>query len=358
MPCPDLPLSVLDTAPIVAGSSARRALHHSVELARLADELGYRRYWVAEHHGMRGVASCATSVLIAQLACATRRIRVGSGAILLPNHAPITVAEEFGTLEIFHPGRIDLGIGRALGGTRRAVDRVRSPAERTAKPFAAQLDELLGYFAPPPPDAAVRAIPAVGNRPPLWLLGSTATSAGLAAERGLPYAFAHHLNATATADAVVRYRDDFRPGHAGGEPTLLLSVSVITATRSDQAHRLAAPIRFKTLSRLRGQRILLPTTAEALAHAYTDEDLADIAEHTHGLVVGDPDTVTAALQSLLDDTGATELMITTPVHDHAERMQSYRLLAALVGPMLKAPAPTDSASAPARPAIRSGGPPR
>jgi len=234
-------LSVLDTSPIVQGSTPRQALRNTVDLAVLADELGFYRYWVPEHHGMRGVASSAPAVLVGRLACATQRIRVGAGGVLLPNHAPIVVAEQFGTFAELHPGRIDLGLGRAPGGPRPVVDAVRPESERTARTFREQLDELRSYLDPPD-DAPVRAIPALGgNTPPIWLLGSTATSAALAGELGLPYAFAHHLAPDAAADATRVYRRRFCPSAPAATPTTLVSVSVIAAEDDERARWLAAP---------------------------------------------------------------------------------------------------------------------
>lgn len=321
-------LSVLDTSPIVQGSTARAALRNTLDLAVRADRLGYHRYWVPEHHGMRGVAGSATAVVVGAIADRTGGIRVGAGGVLLPNHAPIVVAEQFGTLEAFHPGRIDLGLGRAPGGSPAAVEAVRSAAERARTSFPEQIRELLDHFDPPP-DAAVRAEPAVGNRPPLWLLGSNPPSAQLAAELGLRYAFAHHLAPANAAAALRAYREGFRP--AGGGPELLVSVSVIAADTDAHAQWLAGSTRLKVLSRRRGRRILLPSPQEAASHPYTDDDRALIAEVSGGVLVGSADTVGDLLQALLDETGAGELMVTTPVYDHAERVRSYEILAGLRG---------------------------
>ncbi|MER7082180.1 luciferase family oxidoreductase, group 1 [Saccharopolyspora kobensis] len=317
-------LSVLDTSPIVQGSTARQALHNTVDLARFADSLGYHRYWVPEHHGMRGVASCAPAVLVARIADATDRIRVGSGGVLLPNHAPLIVAEQFGTLEALHPGRIDLGLGRAPGGPPRAAAAVRGA--RTSAPFAELLHELLGYFEPAA--EAVTAVPAVGNRPQVWVLGSGTASAELAGATGLPYAFAHHLN-PGGLDAVQLYRDSFRPSPVAAEPQVLVSASVIAADTDEHAEWLAGSTRLKVLSRTRGNRILLPSPQDAAAHPYTCADREEIAARRHEVVVGSPATVRAELETVLTTTGADELMVTTPVYDHAERRRSYELLSAL-----------------------------
>jgi luciferase family oxidoreductase group 1 len=322
-------LSVLDTSPIVQGSTPRQALHNTVDLAVLADTLGYHRYWVPEHHGMRGVASCAPAVLVGHLACATQQLRVGAGGVLLPNHAPIVVAEQFATLAALHPGRIDLGVGRAPGGPRPAVDAVRSEAERSAKTFRQQLDELRDHLAPPE-DAPVKAIPALGgNAPPIWLLGSSATSAELAGELGLPYAFAHHLAPEKAVEATRIYRERFRPSDHGVTPTTLVSVSVIAAEDDERARWLAGSTRLKVLSRVRGNRILLPSPEDAATYPYTDDDRTEIATRSRSVLVGSPETVTRHLQTVLDNTGADELMVTTPVHHHADRRLSYELVASI-----------------------------
>lgn len=309
----DLRLSVLDTSPIVAGSTARQALHNTLDLALLAEELGYHRYWVPEHHGMRGVASSSPAVVVGRLADATTRIRVGAGGVLLPNHAPIVVAEQFGTLTAFHPGRIDLGLGRALGGPRHVAETVRSERERTAKTFPEQVAELLDCFS------SGRAVPAAGNVPPIWLLGSSGASAELATSLGLGYAFAHHLNPDGAVDAL---------GNYGGQSTLV-SASVIAADTDSHAEWLAGSTRLKVLSRVRGKRILLPSPEEAAAYPYTDDDRTEIAARSGGVLVGSPETVRKQLQAVLDDTGTSELMITTPVHDHGERRRSYELVMAI-----------------------------
>ncbi|MFI5611923.1 LLM class flavin-dependent oxidoreductase [Amycolatopsis sp. NPDC051903] len=307
-------VSVLDTSPIVRGATARQALQRSVDLAVLADELGFHRYWVPEHHSMRGVASAAPAVVAGRLAAATRRIRVGAGGVLLPNHAPLVVAEQFGTLEAFFPGRIDLGLGRALGGPAYVADAVR----RAGEDFPGQVDELLAYFAEG--DGRIRAVPAAGHRPEVWLLGSGTGSARVARERNLPYAFAHHLNADGAEEALGAY------GNAGAA---LLSVAVIVADTDERAEWLAGPARLKVLSRLRGQRILLPDPGTAAEYPYTEDDRAEIAARCAHLVVGSPDTAGAKLRDLLDRTGAGELMVTTPVFDHADRRRSYELLASI-----------------------------
>ncbi|RZS44490.1 luciferase family oxidoreductase group 1 [Herbihabitans rhizosphaerae] len=315
-------VSVLDTSPIVAGSTARQALHNTVDLAKLADELGFHRYWVPEHHGMRGVASSAPAVLIDHLANATRHLRVGAGGVLLPNHPPIVIAEQFGTLEALHPGRIDLGLGRAPGGALSTVDTALGERDRTTEGFLRQLDELCGYLDPAE-NATIKAIPAVGNAPPIWLLGSSEASARLAGERGLPYAFARHLAPAAAVAATGTYRS------LAPASRMLVSVSVIAADTDERAEWLAGSTRLKVLSRVRGNRIQLPSPQDAADYPYTDDDRAEIAERSGSVLVGSPETITKQLQSVLDDTGTEELMITTPVYEHADRRRSYELIASV-----------------------------
>lgn len=286
-------LSVLDTSPIVQGSTARQALRNTVELARLADSLGYHRYWVPEHHGMRGVASSSPAVLVGHLAAVTRRLRVGAGGVLLPNHPPLVVAEQFGTLAALHPGRIDLGIGRAQGGPPSVIAYVR----RTSAPYREQIEELLGFFTEPD----TRAVPVRGgNVPELWLLGSSPGTAALAAALGLRFAFARHLN---LADAV---------------EAELVSVSVIAAQDDARAEWLAGPIRAKVRGRAEGNRILLPSP-ETVGPQPDDGRV----------VVGGPETVARRLRKVREETGAGELMITSPIYHHADRLRSYEIVASV-----------------------------
>jgi luciferase family oxidoreductase group 1 len=324
----EIPLSILDTSPIVSGSTARAALRNTLDLAQLADRLGYHRYWVAEHHGMRGVASAAPAVTVARLAAATSRLRVGAGGVLLPNHAPIVVAEQFGTLEAFYPGRIDLGVGRAPGGSRRATDAVRAEHERTARSYEDQLDELLAYLTPGE-DRAVRAIPAEGNTPTVWLLGSSEASGKLAGTLGLPYAFAHHLNSDAMDTALAAYRDAFRPSNMLERPTVLVSVSLIAGSTDEHARWLAWPSKRKFLGRRLGRRILLPSPEDAAAYPYTAEELAAIDAQFKDVILGSPATVSAGLHALVQNSGADELMIKTDVYDHADRRRCLELVAEL-----------------------------
>jgi luciferase family oxidoreductase group 1 len=327
-----VPLSVLDLCPVPTGEPAGEALRRSVDLARHVERWGYRRFWVAEHHGLPGIASSAPAVLVGQIAAATSAIRVGSGGVMLPNHAPLTVAEQFGTLEAMYPGRIDLGVGRAPG-TDRATARMLRRGSVTD--FPAQLAELQGYFGQPaqdqpaqdqPAQDQVRAIPAEGNRPAVWLLGSTGYSAELAGQLGLPFAFAYHLSAANARPAVALYRRVFRPSALLAEPYCLISVFVLCADDAEAARWLHGPARLSALRQRTGRPSTLPSPEEAAAYPYSAAEQDVIAEATAAHVVGDLATVAARLSELVDATGADELMVTTSTFGQAARLASYELL--------------------------------
>lgn len=325
---PDIPLSVLDLSPVVAGGGVADSLRNTLDLARRTEALGYHRYWLAEHHNMPGIASSATAVMIGQVAAATERIRVGSGGVMLPNHAPLVVAEQFGTLEAFHPGRIDLGIGRAPGTDQRTALALRGPGGLSAENFPQQFAELLAYFEHSD-QRAVNAVTAEGNKPPVWLLGSSGFSARMAGELGLPFSFAHHFSAENTLPAVALYRDVFKPSDVLDEPYVMLGVSVVAAETDERAQYLAAPSGLTFLSLRKGRPIPLPTPEEAAAYPYTDIERVFIEDRASSSVIGSPETVHKGLETLLADTGADELMITTMVHDQADRVRSYELVAEL-----------------------------
>jgi luciferase family oxidoreductase group 1 len=327
-----VPLSVLDLCPVPAGQPAGEALRRSVDLARHAERLGCTRYWVAEHHNLPGIASSAPAVLAGQLAAATSAIRVGSGGVLLPNHPPLTVAEQFGTLEALHPGRIDLGIGRAPGTDRETARALRGRADGRPQPdFPGQLAELRAYFAAHSADspASIRAIPAEGNQPALWLLGSTGYSAELAGRLGLPFAFAHHLSPASAANArpaLALYLKTFTPSKTLQQPYSLLSVSVLCAKDAATADWLHGSARLSALRLKAGRPAPLPSPEEAAITAYSQAEQTVIAEATAAHVIGDPPTVVRQLAQLKARTGVDELMVTTATHDHAARLASYELL--------------------------------
>ncbi|MEV6904511.1 LLM class flavin-dependent oxidoreductase [Amycolatopsis sp. NPDC051372] len=325
---PDVPLSVLDLSPVSDGHGVGEALRNTIDLARHAERLGYRRYWLAEHHNMPGIASSATVVLIGTVADATESIRVGSGGIMLPNHAPLVVAEQFGTLEALHPNRIDLGIGRAPGTDQRTALALRGPGGLSAENFPEQLMELLEYFETDPA-RGVNAVTAEGNKPPLWLLGSSGFSAQLAGRLGVPFSFAHHFAAENTLPAVQLYRENFRPSETLAEPYVMLGVSVVAAETDERAQFLAGPSGLTFLSLRRGRPIALPTPEEAAEYPYTEMDRAFLADRFGSSIIGSPETVRKGLDQLLADTGADELMVTTMVHGHEDRLRSYEILADL-----------------------------
>lgn len=323
-------LSVLDLVPVGSGSTASAALAHSTTLVRRAEELGYHRYWVAEHHGMPGIASSSPAVLIAHLAAASSTIRVGSGGVMLPNHQPLVIAEQFGTLEALHPGRVDLGIGRAPGTdqlTARALRR--APAALGADDFPEQLSELAAYFRG---DAPISAIPAAGNAPAIWLLGSSGYSAQVAGLLGLPFAFAHHFAAENTLPALELYRDRFRPSAILSEPNALIGVNVLCAETDAHAQRLALPGALSFLQLRRGTPVQIPTPEEAAAYPFTAEEREFVRDRQSTQVIGAPGTVRDQLTDLLARTGVDELMITTQTHDGADRLRSYELVADALSP--------------------------
>jgi luciferase family oxidoreductase group 1 len=327
----DAPLSVLDLAPIPDGGTAGAALRATIELARRAEQLGFHRFWVAEHHGMPGIASSSPPVLIGHIADATATIRVGSGGVMLPNHPSLVVAEQFGMLEALHPGRIDLGIGRAPGTDQAtaAALRHRGPDE-----FPRQLTDLLGFFAGQWPSghpyASVRAIPGEGNGPDMWLLGSSGYSAQVAGALGLPFAFAHHFMPANTLPALALYRQSFRPSEALAEPYAMVAAGVICAETDERARFLAGSSALSFLRLRQGHPGQVPSPEEAAAYPYNDLERAFIADRQSTQLIGAPDTVRSGLEDLLKRTEADELMITTQTYDPADRLRSFELVAEAV----------------------------
>jgi luciferase family oxidoreductase group 1 len=321
-------LSVLDLASVGQGSTPADALGHSVDLARLAERVGYERVWVAEHHNMPGIASSSPPVLIAHLAASTSTIRIGAGGVMLPNHAPLVVAEQFGMLEALHPGRIDLGIGRAPGTDPvTAAALRRNPGAIGADDFPEQLRDLLTFFAGTHPQ--ITAVPGRGYRPALWMLGSSGFSAQVAGLLGLPFSFAHHFASHATDAALEVYRSDFRPSDELERPYVMLGVPVICAETPEQARWLAGPSSLSFVRLRQGRPTQLPTPEEAAEYAFTPMEKELLRTWTAPLIVGDPTTVRQGLEDLAARTGADELMIVTMVHGHADRMRSYELVAEL-----------------------------
>jgi luciferase family oxidoreductase group 1 len=323
-----IPLSVLDLAPVGSGFTASQALRNTVDLARLADRAGYVRYWLAEHHGMPSIASSSPEILIEHVASRTERIRVGSGGIMLPNHVPLRVAESFHTLEALHPGRIDLGIGRAPGSDPATAAAMRP---FNAEQFSQQLAELValsrGDFPVGHPFRTVRVVPADVELPPIWLLGSSGASARLAASLGMGYAFASHFSPTPPGPAIRAYRESFTPSAAFPRPHVILGVAAIVAETEEHAEYLASSMALGWVRLRRGEYGPLPSPEEALAYPYTPQERAVAAGYRQLQVIGTPATVHERLDAMIADTGADEIIVTTMVHSHTERLRSYELLA-------------------------------
>jgi len=322
-----VPLSVLDLAHIGAGFSSTQTLANSVDLARRVERLGYVRHWFAEHHSMPSIASSAPEILIAHVAARTSTIRVGSGGIMLPNHAPLRIAEAFHTLEALHPDRIDLGIGRAPGSDRAAMAAMR-PFD--AEQFPAQLQELLmlsrGDAPADHPFHGVRAVPSDVPLPPIWILGSSGASARFAGSLGMGYAFARHFSPAPPAPPLRAYREGFQPSEQFPEPHAILAVSVVCAPTDDEAEFEAGALDLSWLRFRRQQFGPIPTPEEAAMYEYDDVERAFVRENRTRHIVGSPATVVPQLEALVEETGANELMITTMVHAHATRARSYELL--------------------------------
>ena len=323
------PLSVLDLAPIPDGGSAGEALRATTELARHTESLGFTRFWVAEHHGMPGVASSSPPVLIGHIADATRTLRVGSGGVMLPNHSSLVVAEQFGMLEALHPGRIDLGIGRAPGTDQAtaAALRHRGPDE-----FPRQLTDLIGFFTGQWPEnhpyQKVHAIPGEGDGPDLWLLGSSGYSAQVAGALGIPFAFAHHFMPQNTLPALDLYRESFRPSAALDQPYSMIAAGVICADTDSRAKFLAGASALSFLKLRTGRPGKVPTPEEAAAYPYSDLEKAFIQDRQSTQQIGSPDTVIEGLTSLVKQTGVDELMLTTQTYSPTDRLHSFNLVAA------------------------------
>ena len=323
-----IPLSVLELAPVTAGADTAEALQYTTELARRVEELGYRRIWVAEHHNMPAIASSSPAVLIAHLAAVTSTIRVGSGGVMLPNHAPLVVAEQFGTLASLHPGRIDLGVGRAPGTDQRtALALRRTPDGLSAENFPNEFADVVRMLAGDP--SRLRAVPAPAELPEIWLLGSSAFSAQLAGELGLPFSFAHHFSAANTEPALQLYRRSFRPSQWLDEPHTMVAVNAVCADTDERAELLARPGWLAFLRLRMGRPIALPTVEDAAAYEFTEPELEFVAQRRIGQALGSPQTVQAQLATLIERTGADELMLTNQVYGIKDRMRSYELIAEL-----------------------------
>ncbi|MBU8537830.1 LLM class flavin-dependent oxidoreductase [Falsiroseomonas tokyonensis] len=319
-------LSVLDLSPIPEGSDAGQALRNSADLARHAEQLGYNRFWMAEHHNMPGIASAATAVALAHVATGTSRIRIGAGGIMLPNHAPLMVAEQFGTLAALHPGRIDLGLGRAPGTDQLAAQAMRRSLVQEDD-FPRDVMELLAYFEPEQPGQQLRAVPGAGLAVEAWILGSSTYGAQLAAMLGLPYAFASHFAPAQMRAAMEIYRARFRPSARLAAPHVMLGVNVVAAPTDAEARFLFSSLQQAFVNLRTGRAGKLPAPVEGFAERLDPRAQAMLDNALSCSIVGGPDTVRQGLQSLLAETGADELMVTAQVHDHAARLRSFGILA-------------------------------
>ena len=321
-----VPFSVLDLSPIKQGESAADAFRNSLDLARHAEGWGYKRYWMAEHHGMPGIASAATSVVISHVAAGTSTIRVGAGGIMLPNHAPLVIAEQFGTLESLYPGRIDLALGRAPGTDRVTMAALRR-TDKSADTFPEDVLELQSYFRVALPGQAVRAVPGAGLDVPIWLLGSSMFSAQLAAQMGLPFAFASHFAPDYMMPALQAYRTLFEPSEKLAQPHTMLGLSVIAAETDAKATRLFTSLQQQFVNLRRGTPGQLQPPVDAMDDYWSPSEKAQLEHALAYAIVGSPKTVTSKIERFIEYTRADELMITAQIYDHDARLRSYELTA-------------------------------
>jgi len=324
-----LAVSVLDLVGMRPGEHAGSAIARSVDLAQQVEKLGYQRYWLAEHHSIAGLACSATSVLIGHVAAATKTIRVGSGGVMLPNHAPLVVAEQFGTLEALYPGRIDLGLGRAPGGDFATMRALRRDLHQGGDDFPALLEELRGYLGPEKPGQTVRAIPGQGSNVPITLLGSSGFSAQLAAMLGLPFAFAAHFAPDYLHTAAQMYRDRFEPSAVLRQPHLMVGVQVIAAETDAAARRLFTTPQQRFLRLIRNQPVELLPPVDSMDLLWQDWERATVESKLGAAIVGSDATVKAGMERLVRETGADELIVVTDTFEPADRLESYQRVAGI-----------------------------
>jgi luciferase family oxidoreductase group 1 len=317
--------SVLDLSPIIEGGDAALAFRNTVDLAQHAERWGYHRYWLAEHHNLPGIASAATSVVIGHVAGQTSSIRVGAGGIMLPNHAPLVIAEQFGTLESLYPGRIDLGLGRAPGSDQLTARALRRNLGSSGDTFPQDVLELQSYFRPPAPGHAVTAVPGAGLNVPLYLLGSSDFSARLAAELGLPFAFASHFAPDYLEVALAIYRREFRPSAALVRPHVIIGVGLFAADSDEEARRLFTSAQLQFLNLVRGHPGKLPPPVESMEGKWSRVERVAVEQRTRCSAVGSPETVRGRLEQLLQETGADEVIATAQIYDHAARLRSFEI---------------------------------
>jgi luciferase family oxidoreductase group 1 len=329
----ELAVSALDLVGMRTGESAGSAIARSVDLAQHVEKLGYKRYWLAEHHSISGLACSATPVLIGHVASATKTIRVGSGGVMLPNHAPLVVAEQFGTLEALYPGRIDLGLGRAPGGDFETMRALRRDLGQSGDDFPALLQELRTYLGPEKPGQVVRAIPGQGSNVPITLLGSSGFSAQLAARLGLPFAFAAHFAPEYLYAAAELYRGQFHPSDVLRKPYLIVAVQIIAAETDAAARRLFTTPQQRFLRLIRNQPVELMPPVDSMESLWQDWERAAVENKLRAAIIGSDASVKAGLQQLVRDTGADEVIVVTDTYEHEDRLQSYQRVAGLASMM-------------------------
>jgi len=326
-----VPLSVLDLSPITEGGDAGQSLRNSLDLARHVEALGYHRYWMAEHHNLPGIASAATAVALAHVAAGTDRITIGAGGIMLPNHAPLMVAEQFGTLAALHPGRVELGLGRAPGSDQLTMRAMRRNLLADADQFPQDVVELMSYFRPVEPGQRLQAVPGAGLDVPIWILGSSLFGAQLAAYLGLPFAFASHFAPAALMEAIAIYRDRFRPSAQLAAPNIMLGVTVVAAETDAEARFLFSSLLQSTLNNRIGQPSRVPPPVADFEATLDPYRRAVVEDALGAAIVGGPETVRRGLDDFIGRTGADELMVTANIFDHAKRKRSFAIVAEIAG---------------------------
>ncbi|WNW12639.1 LLM class flavin-dependent oxidoreductase [Pseudomonas sp. DTU_2021_1001937_2_SI_NGA_ILE_001] len=323
----DIKISTLDLVPVREDKGPADALHRSLDLARHVEKLGFNRFWVAEHHNMDGIASSATSVLLAYLAGGTSTIRVGSGGVMLPNHAPLVIAEQFGTLASLYPGRIDLGLGRAPGSDQMTARALRRERSGSADDFPDDVAELMAYLGPRSPEQKVIAVPGHGTQVPVWLLGSSLFSAQLAGMRGLPYAFASHFAPRYMHEAIRVYRNHFQPSEVLDKPYVMLGVPLVAADSDEQAEYLATSVYRRILALIRGHSLVQRPPVPSMDGLWLPHEREAVMSFLGLAVIGGPEKVRAKLDVLLEQTDADELIFTCDLFEHADRLRSFEILA-------------------------------
>ncbi len=320
-----IPLSLLDLAPIIQGSTAKEAFAHSLDIAQLAEKLGYHRYWLAEHHNMTGIASAATSVLIGYLAANTRTLRLGSGGVMLPNHSPLVIAEQFGTLNTLYPERIDLGIGRAPGSDQRTMQALRRHMNTDIDNFPQDVAQIINWFDAINPDPAVRPVPGFGEKIPVWLLGSSLYSARLAAQMGLPFAFASHFAPDLLLQALDVYRANFQPSQRLPKPYAMVCINIIAAETQREAEFLFTSMQQAFVMLRCGQPSQLPAPVESMENIWSPAEEFGVQQALGMSLVGDKTKVRHGLETILRQTQADEIMVNGQIFDHQARLHSFEL---------------------------------